>query len=86
MATVLIKIGKDEYKVRSQGIRIRSGVRTKGVDHGFARIVKNGREWSVTAKWHDTGQSFAPRWREVGSFKTLAEAKRQAAGFFIIRA
>lgn len=85
MAVVLIKIGKDEFKVRRQGIRTRT-TRTKGVDLGFARIVKRGREYFVTAKWHDTGQFFTPKWRDVGSFRTAAEAKRQAVGFFIIKA
>ncbi len=86
MAVVLIKTGnKDEFRVRTQGIRTRNA-RTKGVDHGLARITKRGSEYVVTAKRKDTGQFFTPKWREVGSFKTLAEAKRQAAGFFIIRA
>ena len=86
MAVVLIKTGnKDEFRVRSRGIRTRTA-RTRGVDHGLVRIVKRDSEYFVTAKWKFRGQFFTPKWRDVGSFKTLVEAKRQAAGFFIIRA
>lgn len=86
MAVVLTKTeNKDEFRVRSRGIRTRT-IRTKGVNHGLARITKRGSEYFVSVKREDTGQFFTPKWRTIGSFKTRAEAKRQAASFFIIRA